>query len=103
MDKLTTYTFDIPYTEQLTGYLRCYVKASSMESARILLGTLDRVDVDYEWVDSDPIELQLDQAYCVDERCAKCGEELTISEGYICNCIDGFNDPETTTPDAMYG
>lgn len=114
MGTVKNYTFEVPYSEVLNGMIRCYIKASSYKEAEEKLMKEEWEELDMEWIESDPYRAFPDCAELIDASCATCGEVFkdvlmleNDTEGNCSTCKslegDGLQDPETTTPDKVYG
>ena len=104
MATVKNYTFSVPFSEFVYGHIRCYIPAKSYEEALKKLQYNEWVELAMEWDDAEAYTTEPEDATLVDASCATCGEVFQPHDiDLICNTCEGLQDPETTTPDEMYG
>ena len=99
------YYFKIPYTEVMHGKLTVSVSAYTEKEAVIALMHQDWAvmeEHDYDIHDSEIVEMYWKDHDLSEVVCSLCGNHIHWSEEY-CECVDGVNDPDITTPDKLYG
>lgn len=99
------YYFKIPYTEVMHGHLTVSVSADTEKEAVVALMHQDWAvmeEHDYDIHDSEIVDLYWKDHDLTQIVCNQCGADIHWSETQ-CECVEGWNDPDVTTPDRLYG
>ena len=98
------YWFRVPYTEVIYGHIVMSVTAHNYDEAKekLLNQEYDSI-TEYDWNPEDSeTDTHWSQYVYTEKTCPDCGTLVPHYDDY-CECTYGWNDPDMTTPDAMYG
>lgn len=99
------YYYKIPFTEVNYGYLHVCITANTEDEAdkAVMEQNYDLMEeIDWEVMDSEPMDTIWRERNLTSIVCKSCGTTLPWSEN-DCECSEGWNDPDITTPDKLYG
>ena len=94
------YNITIPYSEFMYGTCEVRVEANSREEALEEARCHNFEVMEFHWDNSEPLEYNFKGIEVEEILCQSCNSKIYDE----CDCHEeGLSDPETTTPDEMYG